>query len=149
MTVSPRMTAWADEQAHRAGSMPGEDHVQATRPGRAELHRPDRVLGPDARRITELEHEVVGLTIALRSRDVIGQAKGVLISHYGLDDTRAFALLRRLSQETNTKLVDVAAALVERVRRRCPNAVEHSQVVTSVLEELHAGPGTPEMDRER
>lgn len=45
---------------------------------------------------------------ALTSRDVIGQAKGMLMERYGIDAAAAFELLRRLSQETNTPLISVA-----------------------------------------
>lgn len=45
---------------------------------------------------------------ALASRDLIGQAKGMLMERYKIDAVAAFELLKRLSQESNTKLVDVA-----------------------------------------
>ncbi|MEH3141150.1 MAG: GAF and ANTAR domain-containing protein [Mycobacterium kyogaense] len=50
---------------------------------------------------------------ALASRDLIGQAKGVLMERFGIDAVRAFELLRRLSQESNTKLVDIAHRVIE------------------------------------
>lgn len=53
------------------------------------------------------------LTTALRSRDVIGQAKGILIERFHLDEDRAFALLVQSSQDTNMKLVEVARWLLE------------------------------------
>src|SRR5947209_10181078 len=37
---------------------------------------------------------------ALSSRDRIGQAKGIIMERYGVDDVRAFELLRKLSQES-------------------------------------------------
>jgi hypothetical protein len=49
---------------------------------------------------------------ALASRDVIGQAKGMLMERFGIDAAAAFDLLRRLSQESNAKLVDIATKLV-------------------------------------
>jgi hypothetical protein len=49
---------------------------------------------------------------ALVRRDVIGQAKGILMHRYDVDAEEAFARLRRASQTTNTKLHDVAAWLV-------------------------------------
>ena len=55
----------------------------------------------------------------LRSRDVIGQAHGVLVSHFALSVEDASGLLVRLSQQTNTKLT-VAAAFVARVRDGVP-----------------------------
>jgi GAF domain-containing protein len=53
------------------------------------------------------------LQAALLTRDRIGQAKGVLMERYGVDDVRAFEMLRQLSQETNTKLVDLAQRVIE------------------------------------
>lgn len=50
---------------------------------------------------------------ALASRDVIGQAKGMIMERFNVDAVRAFELLQRLSQETNTKLVDLAQRLIE------------------------------------
>jgi hypothetical protein len=46
---------------------------------------------------------------ALRSRDVIGRAKGILMARDGLTDDQAFARLREISQHLNMKLRDVAA----------------------------------------
>lgn len=49
---------------------------------------------------------------ALTSRDVIGQAKGMLMERYRIDADAAFLLLARLSQESNVKLVEVATNVV-------------------------------------
>lgn len=49
---------------------------------------------------------------ALASRDIIGQAKGVLMERFAIDAVAAFELLRRLSQESNTKLADIAERLL-------------------------------------
>ena len=53
------------------------------------------------------------LNAALLSRDRIGQAKGIIMERYGVDDLRAFEMLRKLSQDSNTKLVDVAMRVIE------------------------------------
>jgi GAF domain-containing protein len=53
------------------------------------------------------------LQSALSTRDRIGQAKGIIMERYGVDDMRAFDMLRRLSQEGNTPLVDIAARVIE------------------------------------
>lgn len=50
---------------------------------------------------------------ALSSRDRIGQAKGIIMERYSVDDVRAFELLRRLSQESQGKLVDVAQRVID------------------------------------
>lgn len=52
------------------------------------------------------------LARALASRDLIGQAKGILMHSRRITADEAFALLVRRSQQTNTKLVDVADAVV-------------------------------------
>lgn len=49
---------------------------------------------------------------AVASRDVIGQAKGILMYRDKLTGLQAFATLTRASQETNVRLADVARLLV-------------------------------------
>ena len=53
------------------------------------------------------------LQSALSTRDRIGQAKGIIMERFGIDDVRAFAMLRQLSQDTNTKLIDVAQKVID------------------------------------
>jgi hypothetical protein len=50
---------------------------------------------------------------ALATRDVIGQAKGMIMERFGVDADRAFSMLRALSQESNTPVRDLAARLVD------------------------------------
>jgi ANTAR domain-containing protein/GAF domain-containing protein len=50
---------------------------------------------------------------ALASRDIIGQAKGMIMERFDVDATHAFELLKRLSQNSNTQLAVVARRLVE------------------------------------
>jgi transcriptional regulator with GAF, ATPase, and Fis domain len=49
---------------------------------------------------------------ALQSRDVIGQAKGMLMAREGVDAEEAFAVLKRASQRLNVKLREVATQVV-------------------------------------
>ncbi|MDD7939177.1 ANTAR domain-containing protein [Actinomycetospora lutea] len=58
------------------------------------------------------------LGVALESRDVIGQAKGILMERFAVDGAEAFAMLVRSSQDTNMKLNDVARWLVDETERR-------------------------------
>jgi len=51
------------------------------------------------------------LQLALLSRDVIGQAKGILMERLDITPEDAFDLLRRSSQQLNLKLRDVAHGL--------------------------------------
>ena len=53
------------------------------------------------------------LQSALTTRDRIGQAKGIIMERYGVDDVRAFEMLKQLSQDTNTKLADVAQRVID------------------------------------
>jgi ANTAR domain/GAF domain len=49
---------------------------------------------------------------ALNNRDVIGQAKGMIMERFCVDAVRAFDLLVKLSQQSNTRVAVVAAELV-------------------------------------
>ncbi|GAA4394978.1 GAF and ANTAR domain-containing protein [Tsukamurella soli] len=51
---------------------------------------------------------------ALASRDIIGQAKGMLMERFDVDAVRAFELLAKLSSERNTPLVGIAEMVVEK-----------------------------------
>jgi hypothetical protein len=53
------------------------------------------------------------LNVALEGRAVIDQAKGILMAGRRCTATEAFGILREISQDTQTKLHDVAQALVE------------------------------------
>jgi len=50
-------------------------------------------------------------TAGLATRDLIGQAKGILMERYQIDAQKAFALLVRVSQCSDRKLRDVAIEL--------------------------------------
>ncbi|WP_304108818.1 GAF and ANTAR domain-containing protein [Mycolicibacterium bacteremicum] len=52
------------------------------------------------------------LESAVASRDRIGQAKGIIMERFKIDDVQAFALLRKLSQDSNTRLADVADQVI-------------------------------------
>jgi GAF domain-containing protein len=52
------------------------------------------------------------LNAALVNRDVLGQAKGVLMQRDRLTEPQAFQLLVRASQDTNMKIADVARWLI-------------------------------------
>ena len=53
------------------------------------------------------------LQAALSTRDRIGQAKGIIMERFKVDDVKAFEMLRHLSQESNIKLVDIAGKVID------------------------------------
>lgn len=63
---------------------------------------------------TAAEIEVANLRKAIAARDVIGQAKGILMERRGYDADQAFETLRHASRTLNIKLRDVAATLAHR-----------------------------------
>ena len=60
-------------------------------------------------RVQESDH----LWRAIDARKLIGQAQGILMERYDLDDDHAFEVLRRYSQNSNVKLRDVAQMVVD------------------------------------
>ncbi len=65
-------------------------------------------------------HQLEQLNHALHSRKVIGQALGILMERYQMDEDRAFAFLIRASSHGNIKLRQVAQELVDQANRRKP-----------------------------
>ena len=58
------------------------------------------------------------LRLAAVNRTAIGQAQGILMERFSIDANRAFDLLRRVSQTSNTRLLDVATTIIS--TRRVP-----------------------------
>lgn len=63
---------------------------------------------------TTAELQADNLRKAIDSRDVLGQAKGILMARRGIDADAAFEILRRTSQQLNVKLVALAQTLSTR-----------------------------------
>jgi GAF domain-containing protein len=72
----------------------------------------------NARRYTRARDLAENMRTALDSRAEIDQAKGVLMAMHSISAKEAFQLLARESQDTNTKLRDVARSLLDTVT--CP-----------------------------
>lgn len=62
------------------------------------------------------------LTDALTNRDIIGQAKGVLMAQGAADERSAFAMLATASQRSNTKLTEVAHRVIASAISRNPRS---------------------------
>jgi GAF domain-containing protein len=58
-------------------------------------------------------HERETLNQALQSRKVIGQAIGIIMERYDMNEDRAFAFLVRASSQSNIKVRDIAQELVD------------------------------------
>lgn len=80
------------------------------------------ILGRHASIAVASARQEESLTRAIDARKLVGQAQGILMERYSLDDRRAFDVLRRYSQTTNTKLNEVARILVS--TRRLPDDSE-------------------------
>ena len=61
--------------------------------------------------VTQAQLIETQLRRAIDSRDVIGQAKGILMQRRGISADEAFDLLRRTSQDLNVKLAELAHTL--------------------------------------
>jgi GAF domain-containing protein len=62
--------------------------------------------------VATARHEV-SMAQAVDARKLVGQAMGILMERFDMNGDQAFAVLRRYSQDTNTKLRDVAQQLIE------------------------------------
>jgi ANTAR domain-containing protein/GAF domain-containing protein len=89
-------------------------HALDDRSARVRTQRSARMFAVYASLALAGTDRVENLERAIVRRDVIGQAKGILMHRYGIDADEAFARLRCASQTTNTKLYDVAAWLAAR-----------------------------------
>lgn len=58
--------------------------------------------------------ENANLREALRNRDIIGQAKGILMQRENIDEEQAFGILRSVSQRMNVKLSEIARTVTDR-----------------------------------
>jgi AmiR/NasT family two-component response regulator len=74
---------------------------------------PASVAVANARAYAKAHAVIDQLQEALQSRDVIGQAKGIIQAREHCDSDQAFERLRDLSQHRNIKLRDLAKAVVD------------------------------------
>lgn len=74
-------------------------------------------------RRADLQSQNLNLQAALVSRELIGQAQGILMERERVSAEQAFDILRRASQHLNEKLRDVAQTLVE--TGESPNTGDH------------------------
>jgi GAF domain-containing protein len=100
---------WADERGLGALSLYGDQAAAFT-----DLHeRVTTLLATFAALALAEAQRADQMHDALGNRDVIGQAKGILMERHGVTADAAFSVLSRVSQAENMKLAEIARRLVE------------------------------------
>lgn len=92
----------------------------------------------EAEQLSELAGEAAGLQRAMASRATIEQAKGMIMLAFGYDSAAAFELLIRVSQQSNTKLRDLADRLVEAVHASGKPPAQARSYLETILARLSA-----------
>ncbi|WP_228534534.1 PAS and ANTAR domain-containing protein [Nocardia sp. BSTN01] len=89
--------------------------------------------------LAENERETLSATLpdVIENRAVIEQAKGVLMRMYRINARQAFKVLAWRSQETNTKLRDLAAQIIEELPLVAPPAPETITAFDHLLLTVH------------
>ena len=104
-SYSTRPFAFASPESLRAGTDVAE--VIAVAVANADAH-------------AQLFDQARNMRVAMESRSVIEQAKGVLMAQRHVDPDQAFEILREASQRYNRKLRDIAAGIVESTQENRP-----------------------------
>ncbi|MDO5681513.1 MAG: ANTAR domain-containing protein [Propionibacteriaceae bacterium] len=101
-----------------ASGLPGALNLYSRRPHAFDIAEREQALALAA--ITGLVLQWTGARLnverlrdGLTSRDIIGQAKGILMERHGINADEAFVILRRASNDLNIKLRDVAARIAQ------------------------------------
>jgi hypothetical protein len=116
------------------GAQMGLD-LPASERGRAALNLYARSPGPfgDAAEVAELFASSAALAMgfaqtldtlsgALKTRTEIGKAIGIVMERYQIDSDRAFHFLARLSQDTNTRLHEIALEISNNLEQQAKSA---------------------------
>ncbi|MFL6121322.1 ANTAR domain-containing response regulator [Actinophytocola sp.] len=106
----PRLSGAMNIYSHDPGRL--GDEMTRDRALLLATHASLAVAHTEAVRLAELRE--AQLRRALETRDVIGQAKGILMTRRGINADEAFDLLRRTSQDLNVKLAELAHTLATR-----------------------------------
>jgi transcriptional regulator with GAF, ATPase, and Fis domain len=91
------------------GFDPTSPYITELLTSRASLAIQNAQIHGASKRLIEQLHE------AIKTREIIGEAKGILMAREGVSEDEAFQMLVTASQSTNTKLKDVAQTLVDKV----------------------------------
>ena len=127
LTVETRWGAWGPQTAEETGfasMLCFRMFTQKERLGALSLYsaQPHAFSGADVESgLSFAAHTAIAIAvarqdenmdIALDSRSLVGQATGIVMDRYDLDAVRAFAVLKRISQQSNVKLHEVAVELI-------------------------------------
>ena len=85
--------------------------------------------------------EADDLRRAMQTRGTIDMAKGIIIAVQGVDPETAFDILRKTSQQSHTKLIDVAATIVDAAITRTLTA----RSWRAIAEGTHDSPPRPDV----
>ena len=112
-----------------AGTSIGAMKVYSVQPAAYDAHaeallqlfaRQAAILLTNTQTLTDARRLSAQLTAALVNRDIIGQAKGILLTQGARDEQDAFGMLVAASQMSNTKLHEVARRVVANTIDRKP-----------------------------
>jgi hypothetical protein len=84
----------------------------------------------------QLAAELTGLRRRLETQTVIEQSKGLLMGYYGIDADTAFALLKRWSQSSNTKLRDISSILVDAATSQTAEPAGQNSILRHTIQRL-------------
>lgn len=114
LAVSTGVQAQAGLRLFDAKSSQGALNLYAVEPGVFEdLGSLGQLFSHQAAMALEYARQITQLQEAVQTRQRIGQAVGVVMHRYDLDEARAFAFLTRMSSTSNTKLRVVAERIIE------------------------------------
>jgi hypothetical protein len=106
----------ADDQQRPTALL--EHQEQANRIARKDLNaRREQIEAELDRCIRRSEEQRGQFERALASRDVIGQAKGIVMARWHVDEAAAFEMLNDASNRSHRKLHEVASAIIEQQLR--------------------------------
>lgn len=132
MTSSPTTVPTSLHATDAADRFPQHERAEAAR-------------APEREELEGLRAELAQRKEQLASLPAIEQAKGILMHNFELSPDDAFALLRRLSQDSNVKLHTVAERVVSTLTGHVSAQAAHR--VAAVLEEFREG-GDSEREQE-
>jgi hypothetical protein len=134
VTEEPHLASLRDEITKMlAGALEAEQRHAAETDRRDEQHiaeadRRDELHVQELNRRDELHvHEMEMIRQALETRDIIGQAKGIIMAALSCSPDEAFRMLRQQSQHENRKLVEVAADIARRAASRADGPYRGAQ----------------------